>query len=501
MLTELFLLLAPLQAIDTPQPAYTEVSARRGIAAHPFAPGLVVGASAADYDGDGDIDIFAGTRWGEPDRLYRNIGGGMFEEIAASVGLDSTDGHRGGLWFDADSDGDLDLVVTGDLIDEKLPPPGYTSLRLYLQEPDGFVEITAESGLEGNRNPLMDTHAGGLCAGDIDLDGDLDLCATFWEGGTYLFKNDGKGKFEDVSAAALGLTYSDPWQPVFVDLNRDGWLDLFQAVDFFPNQLWVNDGTGHFRNVAPACGVASAWNEMGVAIGGPDNDGDFDLYVTNLFLNDKHNRFYRNDSPPGGLLFNDIAPQAGVDDGGCGWGASFFDASNRGLQDLATTNSGVCDTTVSKFFQNRGAAAPVFKDASNDVGFNAPGLGGGMVTADINRDGDLDILHPNRAGKLELFDATLSSASGATNYLVIRPRMPRGNTHAIGAIVRVRAEGRTQSRLITAGISILGQEPAEAHFGLGAASSAKVLIEWPNGEVTRYGNIAANQVVTIEPKR
>ena len=489
---------APLAA--SPQ-QFVEVAAARGIEPFAMAKGLCGGVAAADFDGDGDIDLFAPTGQGFGDQLYRNRGRGRFEEVAAQLGLASTDNNRSALWFDPDGDGDLDLLVASDCHEDG-PCAFSSSLRLWEQRDGTFVDVTSAAGLDGDFNIEEDTHVGGMCAGDVDGDGWLDLLVSFWEGYNFLFHNDGAGGFTDVTLASGMRAQKGFWQPVLHDFNRDGLLDIFQAVDFQPNHLWINRGDLTFFDVAPEAGVDSAFNEMGVALGDYDNDGDFDLYVTNLFLGPRHNVLFQNGTDFARrdlLAFDEIAESAGVDDGGCGWGTTFLDGDHDGWLDLAAANGGpaFCASEPPRYFENLGGRDPGFADAAATTGFDNTREGHGLVAFDSDRDGDLELVQVCADGSLLLYDNTLAARG---NHLVVRPRMRGPNRFAIGAIVRVRVGRRLLSRLITAGTSNMSQEPAEAHFGLpaGGPQRVDVIVEWPNGRVTERRGIEPGRTLTLE---
>ncbi|MBT8495044.1 MAG: VCBS repeat-containing protein, partial [Deltaproteobacteria bacterium] len=274
--------------------SFADVSATSGLDT-PYATGagsMASGAAAADFDDDGWVDVFLPTAQGTPNRLYRNRGDGTFQETAALVGLDETTGGRAALWFDYDGDGDLDLLVAGDCT-QTLCSSGESAIRLYQQGPDGhFAETSVAAGLFEDVAALdRASHRAGLAAGDLTNNGYLDLYAGMWgpDDGRLLL-NQGDGSFVQLeSGNALELPSDNDWQPVMHDFNGDGWMDLFVAVDFTPNRLWLNQQNGTFIDVAVESGVGNAFNEMGVALGDYDGDGDFDIYITNIFGTVKHN--------------------------------------------------------------------------------------------------------------------------------------------------------------------------------------------------------------------
>ncbi len=470
---------------------FVEVGAARGIQPYVMAPGLSAGIAAEDYDGDGDIDLFVPNGLGAADQFYINDGTGLFVESAARVGLDVDGNHRAALWFDADGDGDLDLLTVGDCY-ENTPCTGASSLRLHLHLADGtFRDVTEGAGLGRDLTIQPDTHVGGVAVGDLDSDGDLDIFVCFWEGLSFLYVNDGHGRFVDRGLERGIQLELNHWQPVLHDFNGDGHLDIFQAVDFSANRLWINQGDGTFVDRAPQAGVDNAFNEMGVSLADFDRDGDLDLYVTNIFTTTgRHNLLYERRGTQ--LAFDEVSAQMGVQDSGCGWGNTFIDVDHDGWLDLAATNS--CAGGHTRFFWNRLSSGAGFAEVTARAGIDGYN-GTGLVAFDMDGDGDRDLAQASVEG-LRLFENT-HVASPERGYLVIRPRMRGANPHSAGAVVTLLEGGRRTARAILAGSSIMSQEPAEAHFGLGPATFVDVRIDWPDGSHRVLEDVAPNQVLTI----
>jgi hypothetical protein len=460
------------------------------------------GAAAADFDGDGNIDLFIPNGNGVADQLYINDGQGQFIEAAGQRGVASSADSRGALWFDHDGDGRLDLLVTRD--------SGPSILTLFRQEANGtFADVTTSAGLFVAPEPHFDPFRpgqlrGGAAAADINNDGYLDLCVVSWNGLARLFLNQRSGAFVEITNS-VGLQFYPRWfwQPYFYDFNGDGWTDLYLMVDFDANLLFLNQGDGTFIEAAPA-GLANAMNDMGVTFGDYDNDGDFDIYITNIFRPDPdtgeqyHNVLLRNDSPPGALAFTEVANAHQVHDGGWGWGATFFDADNDGWLDIAETNGYAFWSDASRFFRNPGVAPFLFLDQSATVGFNDTYWGSALAAVDFDRDGDLDLVQVCMEGLVRLLANTPLGASATNLYLVVRPRMRGPNARAIGAVVRVTAGPLQMMRHITAGTGFMSQEPAEAFFGLGPNNIADFIeITWPDGSVTRLFNQPAGGVIDV----
>ncbi|MFQ5491432.1 MAG: CRTAC1 family protein, partial [Phycisphaerae bacterium] len=495
------ILSAMVSAQVTPTFTFVEAGAQHGIGPYTMAGGMGAGLAAADYDDDGDIDLFVPNAGNIPDQLYRNLGNGVFEEIAAQVGLDSLDPNRAALWFDYDGDGDLDLAVANNAC--SLPCTPVPWLRLYRHRADGiFEEVTAAAGLAGAITFYDGMHVGGFSAADINNDGYLDLYLGYWEGQNYLFLNDGLGGFTDIATQAGIFSLRPYWQPVMHDFDGDGWMDILQAVDFTPNSLWINAQNNTFLDQAVPAGVDNAMNDMGVTLGDYDNDGDFDIYITEITRNGMHNVLYRNNTVGSNLSFSEVAASAGVDIGYWGWGTTFMDADNDGLLDLAATNGawGQWVNDPSLFYFNQGGSPPTFSDVSTSVGFADTEWGSGLIALDCDRDGDLDMMQTCNNGPLRMLENQPIVGQTLGQYLVIKPRQAGPNNRAIGAVVRVTAGANTWSRLITAGTSFLSQEPAEAFVGMGTATAADtVRVDWPNGTQTTLANVPAGQVLTVTP--
>ena len=328
------------------------------------------GVSLGDFDGDGFDDLYISQPGGLPNRLYRNNGDGTFSDATVRSGLGVLDDTSMSLFGDYDNDGDQDIVLIG------------AAPMLYRNRGNGRFELVGEAGLAVSEDrAAMFT---GAAAADYDLDGDLDLfvCAyDFWQAGSeydaptpyfdavngpenLLFRNDGRDGFVEVSRTA-GLSATNnrfSFAAAWGDYDDDGDPDLYVANDFGRNNLYRNEGDGTFRDVAAELGVEDLGAGMSAAWGDYDNDGDLDLYTSNMWSSAglritgseqfdsvasegrardgfrrqaQGNSLFRNDGPAG---FADVSEVAGVRTGRWAWSSDFVDLDADGLLDLFVQN-------------------------------------------------------------------------------------------------------------------------------------------------------------------
>jgi hypothetical protein len=484
------------------QPLFVEVTTSSEFV--DFKPAYIYGcgASAVDYDQDGDLDLYILSDENSPNRLYANDGSGLYVLVEGQ--LDLTMRSRTAVWFDFDGDHLLDVFIAGDCSS----PNGGTCadqkiLKLFRQKADGtFEDKTESSGLLSGRNILG--VFGGLAAGDIDNDGFLDLVLAQWGGEVKLYRNLGNGNFSDITTISGVEKLSRYWQPLLFDLDKDGWLDIYLTVDNESNLFHRNNGDGTFKEIAVSVNLDNAHNDMGVAFGDYDNDDDFDIYITNIEREraGDHNVLLKNNLQRGSFVFDEISKGSQVNRGGWGWGTTFFDADNDGLLDIAATNGWVTNFyDPSRLWKNKGG--DVFEEISVASGFNDTLQATSLLAFDMDRDGDLDLAqtlkdNPDQALAFRLLENKLDESAEFGNYLVVQPRMLGANHWAIGSTVKIRTASGIQTRPITAGISFYGQEPAEAHFGLGDLSMVEeVIIVWPGGAESSITDVLANQVITV----
>lgn len=457
------------------------------------------GAAAADYDRDGDLDLYLVDGLDRPNRLYRNRGDGTFEDVTQEAGVGDTGFGHMALFLDLDGDGFDDLVVLNDATGSTQSVlDGHLFSQLYRNRGDGtFENVSRGSGFE----PVVRI-LGGATAGDYDHDGDLDLLLTSWfDFELYLYRNDGGFVLTDVTGAAglrLPETFVPHWTPLFVDVDGDGWQDLFGAVDFQPDWFFRNERDGTFQYVA---GMYHVGNDMGVAAGDIDEDGDLDLYTTNITGREPAgaggNWLYANLLPDG--WFRDEAPQYGITDTAWGWGVAFLDADLDGDLDLAAVNGWQQPewVTPSNLFVNLGGGT--FEDRAERCGFAHVGNSRSLLPFDADGDGDLDLVVTDVWGPAFLYVNTSDLAGRGS--LRVSLEGTRSNPNGVGARVVVDTGDRVQVREIVAGGSFYAGPPLEAHFGLGRHAVARsVRIVWPSGTSQHLRDVPSGSLRLREPR-
>jgi hypothetical protein len=489
---------------------------------------LTGGAAAGDYDGDGWVDLVA-TRHDDPPILYRNLGGVTFENVTVASGLGSAqpEGSNGAAWGDVDNDGDLDLYLTA-----------FEDTRYYLYINDGAGHFTEEGNERGASLLSDDLHFGQSVAfGDYDRDGYLDIFVTEWRhnngvqnpnGGhshNRLLRNVGAtrpGHFTDVTVEA-GVSVDSiegdrlrdgSWgfTPRFSDLDGDGWPDLVIAADFEESVLFWNNGDGTFTDGSIDAGVRLEDNGMGATTGDFNGDGLLDWFVTSIFEAGSFlytgNRMYYNN---GDRTFDEVTDAAGVRNGFWGWGTTGLDFDNDGDLDLVETNGyheeGNFDKDRLRLWDNSGAGE--FLEVAATVGLTDKGLGKGILTLDLDNDGDLDIYVANHGGpqqgNQEHPVLYRNGGGNANSWLRIRTIGTLSNRDGIGAFITLTPDTSAPDafmvREIDGGSNFLSQNEMIAHFGLGVLSPSstvdRVEVRWPSGVVQVLEDQPINRVLEI----
>ncbi|MHB1195038.1 MAG: CRTAC1 family protein [Longimicrobiales bacterium] len=424
----------------------------------------------ADYDLDGDLDLFVGFR-GRANRLYRNDAG-TFTDVADSLGLADEEETRAAAWGDYDGDGDLDLYVG---FADSMPKAN----RLYRNDERGrrFTDVAGDVGVQESGNTRQPVFV------DYDGDNDLDLFVAFREKPNRLYRNDG-GTFTDVAEAA-GV--ADPRRTVgavWFDMDGDADLDLFVANQngdedgFFRNQ-----GDGTFVDAAPELGMnapgrAAELGSVGVAVADYDNDGDLDLFVASY----GPDVLWQNQ---GDSTFRNVAAGTPLAADAHSVAAAWGDYDNDGGLDLFVGRylSGQAQVPDA-LYRNAGGG---FEDVT-PAPFLEQGASHGVAWADYDLDGDLDLALDNNdpAGTHPLYVNGLPAARGARSLQVLVLDGKSGWTRP-GAKVTATAEdmvpehpeGYRTARLLDAGGGYCSQSAQPVHFGFPAwVTRVSVHVVW-----------------------
>jgi len=440
-------------------------------------PGWAMGVSVADYDNDGDDDLFI-TCFG-PDRLYRNLGNGKFEDVTARAGVSDPRFSTGAAWGDYDRDGDLDLFVANyvDFKLDDLPQFGKGALCQYR----GIPVQCGPRGLPG--------------AGDA------------------LYRNNGDGSFTDVTKQAK---VTDPngyygLGVMWTDFDDDGWPDIFVANDTTPNLIYRNNHDGTFSEIGFMSGLAVDENGneqacMGVSIGDYDRDGRLDLIVTNFA--DDYNTIYRKNADG---TFTDVTRATKTVEPGLPylkWGVKFFDYDNDGWLDLFVANGHVYPQVEGAFPGGmyrqrkslyRNLRDGTFADTAAEAGqaLLEKHVSRGAAFGDYDEDGDVDVIVNEIDGAPLLLRNDGGNQAG--NWISLKlVGAGKSNRNAVGARAKLAIDGLTLLDEVHAGDSYLSHSDWRLHFGLGQAQAVnEATIQWPSGTVTKLGKLPINRTLTI----
>lgn len=482
------MILQNTESLAGPPISFTEEAVSRGInyfvVEGDWLSGFGCGVAFADLDNDGDPDVILTGRADGRIGIYENDGTGIFADRTLDTDIILPSTVSGVVAGDYDGDGLLDLYITN-----------WSGPNLLLRNLGSlqFSDVASAAG-------VADDGAGqGAIFGDYDLDGWLDI---YLPNRTYplgsmdvppnrLYHNLGNGTFEEVAAAHGVDDRGASFQAAFVDYDLDGDPDLYVTNDKgtkdFPNRLWKNVA-GTFVEVTTESATGVIGDFMGLTIGDFDQNGFPDLYTTNVPTG---NALLLN---AGDGTFVESAGVAGVLAYASGWGTHFLDYDNDGDEDLYVVNNIAPDM----LFEFTGVFPAI--DIAAVVGLADAGSSAFCsAVADIDGDGDLDILLQNLLEGIRLFvNNANDEGNPARHWLKVKLVGLGGNRFAVGARVTIDIQGVLQSRQVLAGVSYKSSSSLLPHFGLGTANQVdSVTVTWPGGTTTIVENVAANQTLSI----
>ncbi|WP_162919985.1 FG-GAP-like repeat-containing protein [Hanstruepera ponticola] len=441
------------------------------------------GISFCDYNNDGWDDITIATQGGSQTEFYLNDQDGTFTRQNITLVNNNVQGRQL-VWVDYDNDGDKDLFIVSNTDGNHL----YNNNGSLI-----FTDVTAAAGL-----PTNNIESWGASFGDVNNDGYLDLFISNRDDNlvqpNLLFLNNQDGTFTDISlSSGIHTTSHLSFCSAFFDYNNDGWQDIYIANDkiFNENFLYHNNGDNTFTNVAPSAGVNIAIDAMTTTVGDYNNDGWFDIYVTNTPT--QGNALFRNN---GDNTFTNVTVSSGTAFNSFAWGAVFLDADNDMDLDMYVSSS--MDGSVPQL------ASAVFYTNNNDGTFSTPnagfvgdnGISHANAVGDVDNDGYPEIIVSN-ANNENVFlwkNQTIQN----NNWLKVKLEGVISNKDGIGSKIEISINGEKQYRYTLCGEGYISQNSNSEFFGLGTNTIVDyVKVTWLSGAVDYFENVNANQQLNI----
>jgi enediyne biosynthesis protein E4 len=450
---------------------FTDITEKAGLTRK----GWGMGVAVADFDNDGNLDLFV-TGYGG-NALYRNKGNCTFEDVTDKAGVRGGGFSTGAAWADYDRDGNVDLFVSR------------------------YVHVDVNHLPEFGSTKFCQFKGVPVQCGPWGMEGESDL----------LYHNRGDGTFEEVSKKA-GVDDPDKYYGLgatWGDYDNDGWPDLFVADDATPNHLYHNNRDGTFTDEAMLDGIAlsaegQALGSMGVTWGDYDHSGRLSMFITEFA--DQPNTLYRNQ---GKSRFDEVAMQSRLGQPSLplvGWGTSFFDMDNDGWLDLCVANGHVYPQMdavkgsaayAEPLLLHRNRHNGTFEAVSKAAGLSDLPLKSrrGAAFGDIANNGNVDIVILNVGEPPSL----LLNTNKAPNHRVLFHLIgTKSNRAAIGARVTIHAGGMTQFDEVRGGGSYLSQNDLRLHFGTGAAAKIDLIeVRWPSGKMETFAEAMSDKIYTI----
>lgn len=419
------------------------------------------GVSIADYDNDGDDDIFIAAK---PSKLFRNDGNLIFTEVSLTSGLNTS--GKLAVWVDVDDDGWLDLLVSG-----------YDHLTVFHNNGNGSFTNVSSTGLKGTKMQVA------LMAGDLNGDHLLDIYTNNFKIDNQLFINYGRNQFRNKINGTGTEVNGSSMGGILFDFDDDNDLDIYLTFDgYSPNRLFINQGNASFQNAASLYNLDIKTQGMGIDIADFNHDGKYDFYVANLFDN---SLLISNPS----ATFDEVAATAGVNDYGMGWGVVSFDYDNDGFSDVYINNEFNFSPHPNKLYRNNGNGS--FTNTALGTALENRKSGFGCATGDFDSDGRLDLVVVNYGDKaVRIFN---NQESTSNNWIEMNLIGTSANKFGVGAHIKMFAGGKVFLEDVTVGSGWYSQNSYRLHVGLNNASQLdSIIIRWPNGIKDYYHNLSVN---------
>jgi hypothetical protein len=474
------------------------------------------GVSVGDFNADGFMDMYLPAGGTGPEQLLINMGDGTFEDQAIQWGVDKWILGMGSAVNDINKDGypDLYVVSYGDV--SVAPVVGANLLYLNMG-PDSegnfrFEEIAQEAGVDF----ILETIVEGMGAtfGDVNLDGQVDLVVTCWAleaYGTRIFINQGDNTFVDISHDALPDTgMMRAFTPKLIDMNGDRYPELLLTNDFHESRLYINNGKDKagqitFRDVTDASGIDEDCNGMGASVADFNGDGLLDWYMSNVFLESSTpqcgNTLYMctGIDETGMPSFENTADEAGVIDGGWGWGTDAGDYDNDGDVDITALNGfNLWLLEDIRMYINDGTAN--FTDTAVESGLSREDRihGHGMAHLDYDNDGDLDLVMVDDPGPTAFYRNDTDNGNHWLRLNMITRHSPCLAPMGTGTRVTAYAGKTRQVKVLSSPGTHLSQSEMLLHFGFAEHETVdRIEFEWADGRMTTLTDVATNQILDI----
>ena len=494
------------------------------------------GVALFDYNNDGNLDIFFAngadirtlkkTSAKYSNRLFQGDGKGNFKDVTEQAGLAGSGFDNGVAIGDYDNDGYEDIFLAG-----------VHGNRLYHNNGNGtFTDVTHQAGLDQpdsqygplwsvgaawvdvNNDGLLDLFVVNYLAWDVNHEpsceaapGRLDYChpKLYKPTPNQLFLNNGDGSFRDVSAES-GIR-ANPGKGMGVgvaDYDLDGWMDIFVTNDKLYNSLFHNKGGGKFEEVAFETGVALAQSGqfisgMGVDFKDIDNDGYPDIVF--VALDNETFPLFRNIGKRGFVDITQTSGMTGLSAAMAGYSPTVADFDNDGWKDIFVTRGHVQSLGYAfrvqveqpnTVFRNLGGAKFAALTAEAGLTAQPPARHRGSAVGDLNGDGRLDVVATALSTPAELW---INDSPGGNHWIAFQLQGTKSNRDGIGARIKLVAGGAAQYNQVSFAAGYASSSAGPTHFGLGPNKSAELVeIRWPSGIVQELSNVSADRVVKVK---